>query len=804
VSFLQQLLQPIVVAGIIAGTLLAGVPAFFAWASLRRSRVRLAKRQQELADTYRRNHAIVEASGEGVLELNSAGLVRYANPAAAKLLGYLPEELPGLDYKVLINDDGEGSGEVVRRVRYTTDIKRGVGALLRRKDGQRRPVEYRIVPVTEESGYVGTVLTFRDVSERVRLDSLLRDMQNTAQIGGWEYDVAERKVHWTDVVYAIFDLPLGHRIDLALLKSYLMPEDVPTLSAAAASILKTGKSVDLQLRLQTKRGRLIWVRVIAKAERRAGATFRLHGTIQDITERVIAERQVLETRDFYELTLDAMPTLVMYTNRDGVLTYVNKAVEEWMGLLRADCIGKQMMEIITPQAYTALAEHMSAALRGEVGSTTHSTTRQGRTREWQTHFVPEFAPDGPNGVKGEVRGFFSISYDLTELKRLESRLLQAQKMETIGQLTGGIAHDFNNLLGVVLGNLQLLERAVVDNAGLARKVHTAMRAAVRGADLTRRLLTFARRQILDPNVVDLNRQLGGLADLMQRTLGESIEVRMVQTHDLWHTRVDAGQFENAILNLAINARDAMPNGGRLTVKTQNLRLDSAFARAHPPLEPGEYVSVSVTDTGAGIDPEVLSRVFEPFFTTKESGKGSGLGLAMVHGFAEQSGGIATISSELGRGTAVQILLPRCREEQSLREDTIVTRIAPTGSETILVVEDDADLRETVVTALRQFGYVALDAPNAEKALRILAGTEHIDLLFTDVMMPGGMLGPELARRARELRPEIEVLFTTGYAESNVLNGATGLSPSDVIHKPYRNEELAMRVRYVLDREVRVA
>jgi CheY-like chemotaxis protein len=376
-------------------------------------------------------------------------------------------------------------------------------------------------------------------------------------------------------------------------------------------------------------------------------------------------------------------------------------------------------------------------------------------------------------------------------------------MEAIGQLTGGIAHDFNNLLGVVLGNLQLLERSLGDDSALSRKVHTAMRAAMRGADLTRRLLALARRQILDPNVVDLNRQLTGVADLLQRTLGESIEVRMVQAHDLWHTRVDAGQFENAILNLAINARDAMVSG-RLTVKTQNVRLNSSFALAHPQIEPGEYVSVSVTDNGVGIPPEVLARVFEPFFTTKESGRGSGLGLAMVRGFAEQAGGIATIASEVGRGTTVQILLPRCRETQTPREDTIVTRIAPTGDETILVVEDDADLRETVVTALTQFGYRALAAPNAEKALRILAGSEHVDLLFTDIMMPGGILGPELARRARELRPDINVLFTTGYAESGVLTGASAVAPADVIHKPYRNEELAMRVRYVLDREARVA
>jgi CheY-like chemotaxis protein len=376
-------------------------------------------------------------------------------------------------------------------------------------------------------------------------------------------------------------------------------------------------------------------------------------------------------------------------------------------------------------------------------------------------------------------------------------------MEAIGQLTGGIAHDFNNLLGVVLGNLQLLERSLAESPSLARKVHTAMRAAVRGADLTRRLLTFARRQIFDPTVVDLNRQLAAFKDLLQRTLGESIEVCVEPSPDIWHVRIDIGQFESAILNLAINARDAMPEGGRLTVRSENVVLDAAFCREHPEVEPGEYVVTSVSDTGTGIDPEILERVFEPFFTTKESGKGSGLGLAMVHGFAEQAGGIATIESEKGGGTTVRIFLPRCRAEQVDREDTIITKVAPGGNETILVVEDDADLRETVVTALSQLGYRALAAANAEAAMRILMGPEHIDLLFTDVMMPGGMLGPTLAKRARELRPDIEVLFTTGYVDTTALSG-TGLSSTDIIHKPYRNEELAMRIRYVLDQEARVA
>jgi PAS domain S-box-containing protein len=779
--------------GALVGALLTSAGAFL---FMRRARETSRQSQRLLQTENRRNHAVVEGSGEGVLELDHVGNVRYANPAAGKLLGYEADELVGLDYRILINDQVDG--DAVRRVRYTTDIMRGVGALLRRKDGQYRPVQYKIVPVTEQGVTIGTVLVFRDITERVRLDNLLKDMQATAKIGGWEYDLDAKTVHWTEALYAMHELapntPLGDRDLLAMLH----PEDQIKMKAAVQKAIDSGSSADFQARLTNARGRHLHVRIILQTERREGRTVRLHGTMQDITDLVMAERQLRETRDFFELTLNAVPTPVIFVDTKMLVTYANRAMEEWLERTHDQIVGQHLREILTSESLISLGPQIAAAMRGESVLATQSGIRNGRAREWQTHLVPQI---GPNR---EVMGFFSILYDLTEIKRLESRLLQAQKMEAIGQLTGGIAHDFNNLLGVVIGNLQLIERSVSETPGLARKVHTAMRAATRGADLTKRLLAFARRQILDPTVVDLNRQLAGLQDLMQRSLGDSVEVRMVQSHDLWHTRVDAGQFENAILNLAINARDAMAQGGRLTVRTQNVVLDSAFCADHPQIEPGEYVSVSVTDTGCGIEPDILKRVFEPFFTTKESGKGSGLGLAMVHGFAEQSGGIATIESKVGRGTTVQILLPRSREAQAEREDTIVSKVAPGGSETILVVEDDADLRETVVTALSLLGYRALSAPNAAAALRILAGSEKIELLFTDVMMPGGMLGPALAKRARELRPNIEVLFTTGFAETNVLATTAGLSSTEVINKPYRNEDLAMRIRYVLDREARVA
>jgi PAS domain S-box-containing protein len=800
-AFLEGLLTPPGLLGLAIGIAIAIATGFISVLYVKHLREQLRQRHHELAATARRNQALVEASAEGVLELDVAGTVRYANPAAARLLGYEVQELIGLDYRVLINarEATDATGRP-QRIRFQTDIAREVGAILRRKDGQRRPIEYRIVPMAPgPGGAAGTVLTFSDVSERVRLDTLVRDMQRLARVGGWEYELATGKLTWTDLGFAAQELPVQQGMSVEQILRYVHPEDRERLQAAVKTVVQTGHQMDLELRVTLTQGREAWVRIIIKAEQREGKVVRLRGTFQDVTDRMQAERQVRETRDFYELTLDAIPVLVSYINADLYVTYANAPLLEWLRKPAERVIGQHLKDVIAcPNVYVDCVNEMESVLRGEARVRTVSNLFDGRMRDAQVYFVPQMGSDG------RTRGFFCIIVDISELKRLEQRLVQAQKMEAIGQLTDGIAHDFNNLLGVVLGNLQLLERSLADSPSLARKLNTAMRAVTRGADLTRRLLAFSRRQIVAPVVIDISQRLAGLVDLMRQTLGDAIEVCMQVAPDVWRTRVDAVQFENAILNLAINARDAMPEGGKLTVQAKNMHADTVFCAAHPPLKPGDYVCISVTDTGCGIPPDVLGRVFEPFFTTKGPGNGSGLGLAMVHRLAEQAGGVALIESTVGKGTTVRILLPRCEDEPVNREDTIVDKIAPRGTETILVVEDDADLRETVVTSLSQLGYRALPAANAEAALRVLSRPEHIDLLFTDVMMPGGMLGPALGQRARELRPRLKVLYTTGYAEQSVFSFGSGVSPADIIYKPYRTEDLAARIRSVLDREARVA
>jgi PAS domain S-box-containing protein len=787
-------------AAIAVGLLLGTIPALVALWYVIAKNAKATTAHTHAALQARRDAAIVEASGEGIFELDNDGVVRYANPSAARMLGYAAEDLLGVNYNQLVTS-AEHDPEVtdaVRAARYTTDMRRGVGAMLKRKDGRLRPVEYRVVPLHAQGRSLGTLFTFADISERVRTEAMLQDMQATAKVGAWEYYPDNDRLIWSDEMYRIHEMPLGAPLDFKHIYKMCDPGDESRVGPVWRQALEEGRNYDIELKLQTARGRTLWVHVIGKAERFNGRTLRIHGIMQDVTDRRTAEYKLRETRDFFASTLDAMPVMVLYVNADGAVTYCNKQTAEWWRRPMEQIVGRQLTDLVDADYYSRLLPRVTAVMTGKPQSFTESSEISGRRVDWQVHCIPETSADG------RVRGFFSLMHDLSEIKRLEARLVQAQKMEAVGQLTGGIAHDFNNLLGVVIGNLQLLERSMSDQPLQQRKVSTAMRAAMRGADLTRRLLAFARRQILEPEVVDLNRHLKGLDELLHRTLGESIEVRIERADELWLTRVDPGQIESAILNLAINARDAMPDGGTLTIATHNRVLDAVFCADHTDLEPGHYVCVSVSDTGAGIDTDTLKSVFEPFFTTKDHGKGTGLGLSMVLGFAKQSGGTATIESQVGKGTTVSILLPRCTEAMTRRDDTGMYRLMPGGRETILVVEDDADLRETSSAALHSLGYRIIQARNPEHALEVLSGDDAVDLLFTDIMMPGGMLGPTLAQRARELRPAINVLFTTGYANNHVLASGASVSNSDVLPKPFRTEDLAQRIRHLLDREVRVA
>jgi len=387
-----------------------------------------------------------------------------------------------------------------------------------------------------------------------------------------------------------------------------------------------------------------------------------------------------------------------------------------------------------------------------------------------------------------------------ELRRNEEALRQSQKMEAVGQLTGGIAHDFNNLLQVIIGNLEALQRSLpADSARLQRAATNAMAGAQRAASLTQRLLAFSRRQPLNPRPVDPNALVGSMSDLLHRTLGETISVETVRGAGVWRIEVDPTGLEAAILNLAVNARDAMPEGGRLTIETANAYLDEAYIRTHSEVTAGQYVVLSISDTGMGMDEATIAQAFEPFFTTKPVGQGTGLGLSQVYGFVKQSGGHLKIYSEPGDGTTIKIYLPRF-DSAELEDVDTAPQVAPEGSsaETILVVEDDADVRVQSVEALGELGYRVLQAADGAAALRLLRREAHVDLLFTDVVLPGGLTGAQVAAEAREIQPGLKVLFTTGYARNAIVHNGR-LDPGvQLITKPYSFADLAAKVRDVLD------
>ncbi|MDP1599444.1 response regulator [Phenylobacterium sp.] len=389
-----------------------------------------------------------------------------------------------------------------------------------------------------------------------------------------------------------------------------------------------------------------------------------------------------------------------------------------------------------------------------------------------------------------------LEQESRERQAAEAALRQSQKIEALGKLTGGVAHDFNNLLQVISGNLQLLGRDVAGNDRAERRVQNALAGVSRGAKLASQLLAFGRRSPLEPKVVNLGRLLKDMDDLLRRSIGEDIEVETIVGGGLWNTLVDPGQIENAILNLAINARDAMQEGGRLTIEVSNAALDDSYAVQHDDVKPGQYVMVAVTDTGCGIPKDIIESVFEPFFSTKPEGKGTGLGLSMVYGLTKQSGGHIKIYSEMGEGTTIKLYLPRAVGAEDVLADISAGPVVG-GTETILVVEDDDAVRETAVGLLTELGYRVLKARDAQSALNVIDSGIAIDLLFTDVVMPGPLRSPELARRTKERLPHIGVLFTSGYTENAIVHHGR-LDPGvELLSKPYSREALARRIRHIL-------
>ena len=544
--------------------------------------------------------------------------------------------------------------------------------------------------------------------------------------------------------------------------------------------------------------------------------------MRDRLRELDASRQALvESEAELRLVTDALPVLIAFVDRDLRYRFANAAYSDWFYCSPAEMIGRTVQELVGVEGFAFRREPMERALAGEAQCLEFPFPhRDGRRRDAEVRYLPRRRADG------QIDGFHIFTIDITDRKRAaeeleqrvaertaaleqemasraraEAALRQSQKMEAVGQLTGGIAHDFNNMLTGVIGAMDIMKRRLASGRidDLDRFMDAAAVSAQRAAALTARLLAFSRRQSLDTKPTDVNALTLSLEELLARSVHENISLRIVPGIGVPQAMTDPNQFENAILNLVINARDAMPDGGKLTIETSLVELDEAYAVAKPDVKPGRYVVVAVSDTGVGMPPEVLERIFEPFFSTKPAGQGTGLGLSMIYGFAQQSGGQVRVHSQAGQGTSVKLYLPVAASAEREAEPHARAPAQEGSGQTVLLVEDDDSVRLLVREVLEELSYHTLEASNGDQAIPILMSGRHIDLLVSDVGLPG-INGRQLAELARRQRPDLPVLFVTGYAENAAIRSHFLGTNMDMITKPFAIADLSAKIARMVRRE----
>ncbi|MDP6474240.1 MAG: PAS domain S-box protein [Alphaproteobacteria bacterium] len=640
-----------------------------------------------------------------------------------------------------------------------------------------------------------------EVGERARAEQALQESearllqaQRMAHLGHWTWHIEEDKTYWSEEHYRIFGLPPSNDpIDADAFFAQVDEADRENIHAAVDRCLATGEPYELEFGITRPDGarRAVFTRAEIEYDA-AGNPARLIGMMQDITERKLAEEALATSERLHRSILDNMIDTFYRTNREGRIIIASPSAESLLGHPVEDLLGKAMVDFYKNPADRELFLQRLDEMGGQLSGFEAELVRKDGESVWVSTNARIWT-----GPSGEVMGVEGIARDIAENRKVAEQLRQAQKMEAVGQLTGGVAHDFNNILAIIMGNAELLG---ADIDGGDPKLRSIFRASLRGAELTQRLLAFSRRQALQPRPFDLAALVAGLSDMLERTLGELIEIETAMEDGLWPCMSDPGQVENALLNLAINARDAMPGGGKLRIEGRNVRLDAGDVVENSDAEPGDYVELIVSDTGAGMSPEILEHAMEPFFTTKDVGEGSGLGLSMVYGFARQSGGQLMINSKVDRGTTVRLFLPRVAE---VTDENNVTRgeraDMPRGQgEKILVLEDDDKVRAIAIEMLQDLGYRPVGVGDAAAAREALANEAGISLILSDVVLPGGVSGRQFAEEARHGAPGVKVIFMSGYPTGMADANGSIRETETLLDKPFRKSKLAEALREALE------
>ncbi|MCW5744926.1 MAG: PAS domain S-box protein [Alphaproteobacteria bacterium] len=761
--------------------------------------------ERKLQDSERQAQAIMDATVDGLVMINGAGIIERTNRSVTSLFGYRGEDLIGRDAKELLAEPFRSLFDEHRARHGENFLARLIGGgrevTAERMDGSVFPADIATGELMLD-GSRRFIVAIRDISDRVRVQAMLHEAIDSTSDGFVYFDADDRLVMcnskyveayaYLDAVPKLEGLRFEEIARLGLAKGYFADPLAKTDPEAWIRLAQEQRRAppDAPILTQLSDGR--WLLASDRRTPSGG----LVGVRIDVTDRIRVEQALRESERRFRLLVDgARDYAIVMLDPEGKVTSWNEGARQITGYEAGDIIGWSH-ELFWPQDRIAEGAPV-AALRAARDSGRYAVREQ-RMRSDGKLFWADVVISRIDDDEGRLSGFANIMHDVTERITIEEQLAQAQKMEAVGQLTGGLAHDFNNLLQVVITNLEFVLDGSSDPAETGVRANDALRAAERGAELTSQMLAYARRQRLTPRRTDLQALIEDLAGLLRRTLGENIVIELGLADKLRDVMIDRGQLESALLNLSINARDAMPQGGRLRISAENVDLDDDYIRHHPEARRGRYVRISIADTGMGMSPEVRAHAFEPFFTTKEVGKGSGLGLSMVYGFVKQSGGHVQLDSVLGQGTTLMLYLPEApAADASDRVQVMAPAAMPGGDETVLVVEDNPDVRRLAVTLLKGLGYHVLEAANGTTALSLLEDKPDIKLLLTDVMLAGGISGPDVARQARTSRPGLRLAYMSGYA-----GGATGGSALDpevpLISKPFTRATLARGIRTALD------